>query len=193
MFTPDTFVSACRQCVGQGGDAIAIQAIVRDGLRSQSSEPSSWDREELLYRSPELTIVNLTLPGLGRSPIHDHGMWAVIGISTGCEVERFYEMRGGRPEEVERIQVQAGDAICLAKHVIHATENPGEQAARGLHVYGGDLVTAARRMWNPRTGTELPFHSPTFEKWAEELSTKAIGDASGGRVGAAPLVHLPRG
>jgi hypothetical protein len=124
-----------------------------------------------MYCSPRLTIVNLTLPGLGKSPVHDHGIWTVVGISAGCEIERFYETGPDGLVQVGRIEIHEGETVCLATDVIHDIENPNVEPARGLHVYGGDLTAVARRMWDPRTWSELAFHFPTFEHWAEELSS----------------------
>jgi predicted metal-dependent enzyme (double-stranded beta helix superfamily) len=170
MFTPEAFVAACRDCVNNGGSASEIELLVREALRDQAHEPPLWEGEELMHRSPNLTIINLTLPGLGKTAVHDHGMWAVIGISGGCEVERFYASGADGLVQIGRIEVHDGQTVCLASDVIHDIENPNIQAARGLHVYGGDLTTVARRMWNPQDQAELAFHFPTFERWAEELS-----------------------
>lgn len=181
MFAPETFVAACRECVNCGGSAREIEPLVREALRDQAREPSLWEGEELMYRSPSLTIINLTLPGLGKSAVHDHGMWAVVGISAGCEVERFYASGADGLVQIGRVEVHDGQTVCLASDVIHDIENPYVQAARGLHVYGGDLTTVARRMWNPQDQSELAFHFPTFERWAEELSAsrKPIPPSSG--------------
>ena len=170
MFTPETFVTACCNCVSSGGGANDIALLVREAVRDQAQQPGSWQGDELMYRSPSLTVVNLTLPGLGKSAVHDHGMWAVIGISAGCEIERLYASGPDGLLQIGRIEVHEGQTVCLASDAIHDIENPNPRPARGLHVYGGDLTRAARRMWDPRTGSELAFHFPTFERWEEELS-----------------------
>ena len=170
MFTPDTFVTACKDCVNGGGVADDIERIVREALRSQAQDPTLWHGDELMYRSPGLTVVNLALPGRARTPIHDHGVWAVIGISVGCEIDRFYRVGPDGLTPAGHVEVHSGQTVCLAVDVIHAIENPGAQVARGLHVYGGDLAAVARRMWDPRTQRAVAFHPPTFEQWGEELS-----------------------
>jgi predicted metal-dependent enzyme (double-stranded beta helix superfamily) len=170
MFTPESFVTACRDRVSSGGSANHIELLVREALRDQAQEASLWQGQELMYRSPSLTIINLTLRGLGKSAVHDHGMWAVIGISAGCEIDRFYEFGPDGLLQVGRVEIHEGQTLCLASDVIHDIENPNVRAARGLHVYGGDLTAVARRMWDPQTQSELAFHFPTFEQWEEELS-----------------------
>jgi predicted metal-dependent enzyme (double-stranded beta helix superfamily) len=53
---------------------------------------------------------------------------------------------------------------------IHAISNPLPTPARGIHVYGKDLVVTKRRMWHPHTGAEMAMHLPTFERWEHELT-----------------------
>jgi hypothetical protein len=40
----------------------------------------------------------------------------------------------------------------------------------GLHVYGGDLLGAARRMWDPATGEERDYDVPEFNRLSRDLA-----------------------
>jgi len=42
-----------------------------------------------------------------------------------------------------------------------------------LHVYGADLLSTARRMWNPHSGEELAMQPVQFDAWCDELTTAA--------------------
>ena len=177
--TPNEFIAECQGRVAAGGGASAIAALVRVALLSQRHDSSWQGREEFLFRSEDLLIVNVTLAPHAATPVHSHGMWAVVGISMGCEVDRLFA-RVNESEElkmVEDVVVDAGSAIELKPDAIHSIFNPLATECRGIHIYGGDMVTAPRQMWNPHTGEELPYEGNLFESWCEEL-THAVDKCS---------------
>ena len=173
MLTPPEFVAACRACVARGEGPDAIAAVMREALQAQSREPDPWRTDELLFRDAGLLVVNLTLPADAQSAIHDHGTWAVVGVSTGREVERFYTQGPGGLEASGEVVLAPGEPLVLAPDTIHDIANPDATEARGLHVYGKDLVTAARRMWDPTTGQPMAFDYATFNAWEQALTAKA--------------------
>jgi predicted metal-dependent enzyme (double-stranded beta helix superfamily) len=126
-------------------------------------------------------VLNVALkPGILSIP-HDHAMWAVIGIYQGEEVNTFYRRGGAGLEEANRHTIATGEAILLGDNVIHAIENPLKTDTRGLHVYGGDLLGAARSMWDPFTLAEHPYDIPKFTLWGRDLarSRKAAAAPAG--------------
>jgi predicted metal-dependent enzyme (double-stranded beta helix superfamily) len=179
MFDFEGFIEDCRRLVAE--PPAARRVVVR--RRAATADPSALTAavpllpdgagtfDAPLWRSPELTILNVTLnPGSLSAP-HDHGMWAVIGIYAGAETNIFYRSApDGRPTEANRRTVPAGDAILLSEDVLHAVANEGAAPTRGLHVYGGDLLAAPRRMWNPTTGAQAPYDIPQFMQWGRELA-----------------------
>lgn len=171
--TPAEFVQNCRACVAARGAATEIAALVRPALVAQSQDSTWWDVGEFMYRSEDLLIVNLTLPPSFATPIHNHGMWAVVGISSGCEVDRYYVRAGAQLEAGGEVTVCAGRAIELGADVIHTLSNPLRTVVRGIHVYGGDMVRAPRSMWHPTTGVELDYDARTFDEWCEALTRAA--------------------
>lgn len=172
--TPETFIADCRDCIASGGGPADIAALVRAAMVSQRDDPAWQGRDEFLYRSAALLIVNVTLPPHGATPVHDHGMWAVVGVSSGCELDRFYVRgRDGGLDVVEDITVPAGNAIAMDADAIHAIFNPLPSEMRGIHVYGGDMVSAPRNMWHPQTGDMLPYDGKVFEEWCEALTRAA--------------------
>ena len=176
---PEEFIESCRRCVAQGGGAEEIARLVRPALASQRERPGLWGAEELLYRSDDLLVVDLTMLPFATSAIHDHQTWAVVGVSEGREVEYFYERTGQALARCGEATIHPGEAIVLSADTIHAIANPLATPTRGLHVYGRDLVTAQRRMWDPRSGIEMPFEMKTFEAWEQELREAS---AAAGRV-----------
>jgi predicted metal-dependent enzyme (double-stranded beta helix superfamily) len=173
MLTPAQFTEQCIACAAGGGTPADVQSLMQHALAAQAAEPAAWDVDELMHRSAGLLIVNLTLPPFAVSPVHDHGAWAVIGISAGCEIEHFYASAAGTLQSRGHVVLTPGQTVALDPDAIHAIANPLAVPARGLHVYGTDLVAARRRMWDPRSGEERAFEAAAFERWADELTARA--------------------
>ncbi|MES2071050.1 MAG: cysteine dioxygenase family protein [Pseudomonadota bacterium] len=170
----DEFASHCRQCIDDGGGPTEIQALVQQALEKHAADFAQTEIDRIVYRSADLFIVSLAQPPYGNTPIHNHGFWGVIGIADGCEENAFFERsEAGLLEKVNRVQVNAGEAIVLAPDAIHKIRNPRGTQSLGLHVYGGDLAGAKRRMWSPHTGEESQLEQSQFEAWCEELTAAA--------------------
>jgi len=178
MFDLQDFIASCRGLVGAPDGARRVLDLMRsclgdaEGIK-QVVVPSESGRAILdapLYRSAELTILNVTLYPHFASPPHDHRMWAVVGIYAGQENNTFYRRSGQSLDEVNRREIRAGDAVLLGPDVIHAIENPLDSGTLGLHVYGGDLLAARRSMWKPRSHEELSYDTTQFFKWCAELA-----------------------
>src|SRR5262245_40469984 len=100
MFDKERFIEECRAALAQRNAQDAIRELVAKAV----SEPAHILRAlgepqlagvDMLYRAPDLTILNLRWgPGMVFKP-HDHRMWAVIGIYGGCE-QNFFFRRGER-------------------------------------------------------------------------------------------------
>ena len=172
MLTPKEFAAQCIACITGGGTPTDVESLMTCALAAQADAPDVWDVEELMFRSEELLIVNLTLPPFAVSPVHDHDTWAVVGISAGCEIEHFFSSTAGELRPTGQLVLTPGQAVTLAEDTIHAISNPLSIPARGLHVYGKDLVTTKRRMWDPHNGAERELEMGVFERWADELTAK---------------------
>ncbi len=61
--------------------------------------------------------------------------------------------------------------------MIHAVANPLEVPTLALHVYGVDLLTAQRRMWNPHTLEACDYDSARFLRWCAELRRTPADEA----------------
>ena len=187
MFDLSRFIEDCR---GLAGDAHAPKRVL-ELMRAAVADPDAVAAavaplaagagalDEPLYRSAELTVLNVTLkPGMLSIP-HDHHMWAVIGIYGGEEANTFYRRGEHGLEEANHRTVRTGEAMLVGADVVHAIENPLEQPTLGLHVYGGDLLGAARSMWSPHTGEEHPYDIPQFYRWCRDLAQTRRAAAAG--------------
>ncbi|NKI68535.1 hypothetical protein GN109_03795 [Collimonas pratensis] len=174
------FASACKQCIDDGGGPAEIRELVQQALSIQAINPKQVEIDEIVYRSEDLFIVSLAQPPHGETPIHDHGIWGVIGIAEGSEENIFFRQTDLGPVEVSRRMVNAGEAVILGSEVIHKIRNPHATRSLGLHVYGGDLLGGKRHMWHPATGERLLLEQSRFESWCEELT--AAGEAAYGHL-----------
>src|SRR5689334_3698097 len=95
MFDLDRFFADCEEAV----TADPSHRLVREVVARAVSEPDSVLRAlgtperagiNVIYRAPNLTVLNVIWgPGMTVMP-HDHRMWAVIGVYTGREDNIFW-------------------------------------------------------------------------------------------------------
>jgi predicted metal-dependent enzyme (double-stranded beta helix superfamily) len=178
MFDLQDFIGSCERFVGAPDGARQVldlmRSIVGDAEGIKSAVVPGDSRQTIfdlaLFRSSELLVLNATLLPHFATPPHNHGMWAVVGIYEGQENNTFYRRSGKGLEEINHREIRAGDAILLGSEVIHAIENPFGSNTLGLHVYGGDLLTAERSMWHPRSQEELAYDHKQMFKWCVELA-----------------------
>jgi len=176
MFNLDAFVDQCRKLAGEPHapkrvlelmrEVVADSAAVKQGVPPLG--PNVGVLDEPIFRSGELTVLNVALRPGGLSIPHDHRMWAVIGIYEGKETNTFYRRTPEGLEEANRRTVETGEAMLLGPDVIHAIENPLATPTLGLHVYGGDLLGAERGMWRSEADAESPYEVAQFYSWCRD-------------------------
>lgn len=162
-FQLDQFICDCREAIR----ADASPRLVREAVARAVSDPQSVLRGlgeptqgemKPLYRSSDLTILNVIwAPWMTLLP-HDHRMWAVIGIYTGREDNIFWRrLEGGTKVEAAGAKaLSQGDAVPLGQAVIHSVTNPIPRLTGAIHVYGGDFFAVARSEWDPETLVPQP-------------------------------------
>jgi predicted metal-dependent enzyme (double-stranded beta helix superfamily) len=170
----------CRQCIDAGGGAAQIRDLTAKALSEQTAVPAQTDVDRIVYRADDLLVASLAQPPFGNTPIHTHGIWCVIGVAVGREDNAFFERGPSGLVETHRVRLEAGECIALEPNVIHKIRNPDGVQSQVLHIYGGDLLTARRTMWNPHTAQELPLDQAQFEAWCEELTGLASKPAEAG-------------
>jgi len=89
---------------------------------------------------------------------HNHQMWAVIGIYSGCEDNIFWRrLPNGKVEAAGARALCEKDAEPLGPDIIHSVTNPIPRLTGAIHVYGGDFFAAERSEWDPVTLREHPY------------------------------------
>jgi len=166
MLDLGNFVEDCRAAVRHDPTHRSVAEIVKRamsdpaGVIAAVGEPTK-SGITALYKSPELTMINLVWkPSMTVMP-HNHEMWAVIGIYGGREDNIFWRRIKDHPDgHIEAAGAQAlttGDAMPLGKDIIHSVTNPIPKLTGAIHVYGGDFFEAERSEWDAENLTEQPY------------------------------------
>jgi 3-mercaptopropionate dioxygenase len=114
-----------------------------------------------LHRSGRCSIVVAVFRPGAAAPIHDHGTWAVIGIYRGRERETWFRHTDSGLAEVRSFVNPTGAVSVVPTGMIHTVQALDDQDAVSLHVYGTDIVTQERSMFD-LDGRAQPYR-PTFE------------------------------
>src|SRR4051812_4395711 len=98
MFSIQAFVDDCRGALQSDDPSGTVASVLRDALQDRSEVGAAvhaW-RESgggaygAIYRAHDLTILHATVTPGFESPLHNHTMWAVIGVFEGQEDNTFY-------------------------------------------------------------------------------------------------------
>jgi predicted metal-dependent enzyme (double-stranded beta helix superfamily) len=167
MFDLDNFVEDCRAAVKADPTHLAVSEImerafgdpaaVTAGLGGAPSDSGIVP----IYRSDELTIINVIWkPGMTIMP-HNHEMWAVIGVYGGREDNIFWrrvkDAPDGRIEAAGAKALRTGDVAPLGGNIIHSVTNPIAKLTGAIHVYGGAFFEVERSEWDAEHLTEQAY------------------------------------
>jgi predicted metal-dependent enzyme (double-stranded beta helix superfamily) len=161
LATTDDLVAACVEAMADSDPRGAVRDIL---TRSVAGQQLADDLARLsaglnvLYRSPELTVLNVIWPPLMSLFPHNHRMWAAIGIYSGREDNAFYRRSGNSLVPSGGKELADKSVLLLGDDVIHAVHNPAQSSYTGaIHVYGGDFVGTQRSQWDAETLREQPY------------------------------------
>lgn len=151
-----------------------------DGLASRTDDVAKAlaylpgrgpNAEQAFYRSPGLTLLKVRFPVGRRTPPHNHGTWAAILVLSGQEKNTLYRVGpGDRLGFASEIVLAKGAVLPIRAAAAHVAECVAGEDAIGLHVYGGDIVNLARRMWHPETVEPMGYEPAEYEKLARIAS-----------------------
>ena len=160
MFDLVQFIADCRTAIAQDSSQKSVREVVARAVSDPAAvlkgigEPKRAAIQPL-YRSNDLTILNVIWPASFTRMPHNHQMWAVIGVYTGREDNIFWRrLPGGSDGKVEAAGARvicAKDAYPLGPDIIHSVTNPLSRLTGALQVYGGDLYGVIRSEWDSET------------------------------------------
>lgn len=162
MFSLPTFLERCQRAAQGPRAQDAVAAVLRQALAQhgiwEACRGLDADHRGVarVHVGPHLTVVHVNLAPGFRSRVHDHGLWAAIGVYAGQEDNVLYAHRGGRVASTGAVTVRAPDVFCMGARAIHHIENRLDKPLRALHCYGGDLESARRASYNLATGAVVP-------------------------------------
>ena len=179
MFSLDQFVADCRAAVKEDASHKFVREVVARAVSDPAAvlkalgEPKRGEMQTL-YRSSDLTILNVIwAPWMTLLP-HNHQMWAVIGIYTGREDNIFWRrIPGGSNGEVAAAGARAlreRDAEPLGRDIIHSVTNPIPRLTGAIHVYGGDFFGVPRSEWDAETLREQQCDGAKMAKRFDEAN-----------------------
>jgi predicted metal-dependent enzyme (double-stranded beta helix superfamily) len=170
-----TFVGAVelvvRQELTSRDTVLAIEPLLRslvadrDWLNEKFRRaiPSKAYAQYLLYRPADhaFSIVSFIWnPGQG-SPIHDHCTWGVIGQYEGEEEEIRFRVTDNRLQRIGIGLARPGDVshVYPPGRDIHQIVNRSGRPAISIHIYGGDIGSQRRHMYDANTAALQEFIS----------------------------------
>jgi len=162
MFDLDRFIVDCRAALAADASHKAMREVVARAVADPGAVLGGLGEPQrggvhTLYRSDDLTILNVIWPPFMTIMPHNHLMWAVIGVYTGREDNIFWRRAEGDTGKVEAAGAKAlgvRDAEPLGRNIIHSVTNPIPRLSGAIHVYGGDFFAAERSEWDPETLSE---------------------------------------
>lgn len=170
MFDVDEFIAECVACLAETDPRRAAREVLEGALADSAAIADALRPEaggiQLLYNTPEMTVINVVwTPGMRLYP-HNHEMWAVIGVYAGREDNEFFrrDPSGSGLMASNGRSLDAGELVSLGDDVIHAVSNPLRQPTGGIHVYGGDFVRNPRSMWPPPDDEEQPYDPASVDR-----------------------------
>ena len=183
MFDFDRFTADCRAARAADRSSKTICEVVKRAVSDQAGllrslgEPDRAGIREI-YRSPDLSIINVVwAPRMMVMP-HNHHMWAIIGVYGGREDNIFWRRiakAGERQlEAADARSLGVKDALPLGEDIVHSVTNPTSKFTAAIHVYGGDLFAAHRSEWDPDTLSEHPLDGNRTREVFEEANRRYV-------------------
>ena len=159
--TPRRSSVECQSAASTTDPVAAVGQVVAEAIAEPAAIDATLGAEfkgesDTLFSSADLTVQRIQWPPGIDSSAHEHRMWAVVGVYTGLEHNRLYRRSPTGIEECGHRALDEGEILMLDEDAIHSVENPLRKRTAGLHVYGGDILSAERSAWGP-DGREVSF------------------------------------
>jgi predicted metal-dependent enzyme (double-stranded beta helix superfamily) len=156
----DQLVADCREAVTEVQPRTAVRTVLDRALADRQLADSLGPPVSglnTLYRSTDLTVLNVVWPPRICLFPHDHRMWAAIGIYRGREDNAYFRRQGRGIISAGGKTLTEGDVLLLGDDAIHSVENPVNAYTGAIHVYGGDFFDVPRSQWDAESLEEEPY------------------------------------
>lgn len=138
-----------------------------DWLPEQFAQPHpQYYQQYLLHADPQdrYSVVSFVWGPGQKTPIHNHTVWALIGMMRGSErAECFAVPESGKPMQLLSTEMLApGDVDMVSPRIgdIHRVSNAfDDKVSISIHVYGGNIGRISRHVFYEETGEKKQFIS----------------------------------
>jgi predicted metal-dependent enzyme (double-stranded beta helix superfamily) len=127
---------------------------------------SSSYQQYLLYCDPyeRFAVVSFVYGPDQCTPVYNLGVWGMIGVLRGAVTYATFSMApdgsGLKPGELQRMEPGAVSVLSPSLGDIHRIANARPDGVSvTIHVFGANIATAKRRMYDPQTGEKKSFVS----------------------------------
>jgi predicted metal-dependent enzyme (double-stranded beta helix superfamily) len=180
-FDLERFVEDCRNANRDADAQHAVEAVLTRAIERPSAVLAALGAPRqagiaALYRSADLTILNIVWAPLMQLMPHEHRMWAMSGIYTGREDNILWRRARGSLAARGAVSFARGEVVSMPDDAIHSVANPLDEFTGAIHIYGGDFFATPRSEWDPGTHSEQP--------WSLEKAQRIFAEANA-RFGAA--------
>ena len=167
-FTRLVDAGADEQGIFAAGKPLLAELVTRDDwLPPEFAQPHPGRYQQyLLHCDPlERFAVLSFVWGPGQStPVHDHTVWGLVGVLRGAETcEEFSPAGAGMPMAAtcsHRLSVGDVDLVSPGVGDIHRVSNAlAGEVSVSIHVYGANIGSLARHVYDPATGERSDFVS----------------------------------
>lgn len=155
--------------LSEGKDLLNDLVSTDDWLPEAYAKPHpEYYQQYLLHADPEdrFSVVSFVWGPGQKTPIHNHTVWALIGMLRGAERAENFELRA------EGSPMQAGDVEVLTPGTVESL-SPGDgygdihrvsnlyddKVSISIHVYGGNIGRISRHVFVAETSERKPFIS----------------------------------
>lgn len=146
----------------EGTRLLAALIAVDDWLPAECAVPHPEHYQQYLLHCDPLERFSMVsfVWGPGQvTPIHDHGVWGLIGMLRGAELSHDWDLAARRRTGTTRLDPGMVGAVSPRIGDVHQVENAhADRSSISIHVYGANIGAVARHVYR-ETGEAVPFVS----------------------------------
>ena len=163
-----------RETADEASKCARMPDVIKEEFRSLLAQ-DDWLDEEFARPDPDryqqyllycdarrrFSVVSFVW-GPGQStPIHDHGVWGMVGMLRGSEISENFDIRKGELVKVSEDLLTSGQIMSFTPDDgdIHRVRNAySDRTSVSIHVYGADIGSVERSVFSS-DGQRKPFIS----------------------------------
>ena len=146
--------------------------------------------QNLLWCDPfeRFSLVSFVWAPSARTPVHDHGMWGLVGMLRGTETSQAYSRDAATgllvPGTLTTLAPGDVDLLLPSQGDIHQVTNAlGDCGSISIHVYGGNIGAIRRHTFEVATGAANLFvsgytNSQLPNLWDRSAETRSASQAA---------------